>query len=136
KFRDKIRVYCDTALYTSTKPTPNDYATAARDAVSRGYNAVKFDVDDGRDPNKYDRFNWTASPAEIDRMYNAIAAVREEVGPNIDICVDMHGRYDAITGWKMAQHYEDRDLMGLAEPSAAGKHEVYKAITSKPSTQQ
>lgn len=134
KFRDKIRVYCDTALYTSTNPTPADYAAAAKNAVSKGYNAVKFDVDDGRDPNKYDRFNWTANPMEIDRMYNAIAAVREAVGPNIDICVDMHGRYDAVTGLKMAKMYEDLNLMWLEEPIPADNPEVYKSITSQTST--
>lgn len=134
KFRDKIRVYCDTALYTSTNPTPEDYALAARGAVDRGYNAVKFDVDDGRDPNKYDRFNWTANPMEIDRMYNAIAAVRQEVGPNIDICVDMHGRYDAVTGIKMAQMYENLNLMWLEEPVPADNIEVYKRITQETST--
>jgi galactonate dehydratase len=134
KFRDKIRVYCDTALYTSTNPTPNDYAIAAKDAVARGYNAVKFDVDDGRDPNKYDWFNWTASPAEIDRMYDAIAAVREALGPHIDICVDMHGRYDAVTGLKMAKMYEPLNLMWLEEPIPADNSEVYKSITSQTTT--
>lgn len=134
KFRDKIRVYCDTALYTSTQPTPADYASAARNAVNRGYNAVKFDVDDARDPNKYDRFNWTANPMEIDRMYNAIAAVRQEVGPNIDICVDMHGRYDAVTGLKMAKMYEDLNLMWLEEPVPADNIDVYKKISQETST--
>lgn len=134
KYRDKIRVYCDTALYTSTNPTPADYGAAAKNAVSRGYNAVKFDVDDGRDPNKYDRFNWTANPMEIDRMYNAIAAVREAVGPNIDICVDMHGRYDAVTGLKMAKMYESLDLMWLEEPVPADNPEIYKKISQETST--
>ncbi|WP_162415685.1 mandelate racemase/muconate lactonizing enzyme family protein [Cyclobacterium roseum] len=134
KFRDKIRVYCDTALYTATNPSPEDYAQAARGAVDRGYTAVKFDVDDGRDPNKYDRFNWTASPMEIDRMYQAIAAVREEVGPNIDICVDMHGRYDFITGVKMARMYEDLDLMWLEEPIPADNPDLYQNLTQQTST--
>jgi galactonate dehydratase len=134
KFRDKIRVYCDTALYTATNPSPEDYARAARGAVDRGYTAVKFDVDDGRDPNKYDRFNWTASPKEIDRMYQAIAAVREEVGPDIDVCVDMHGRYDFITGVKMARLYEDLDLMWLEEPIPADNPQLYKNLTQQTST--
>lgn len=134
KFRDKIRVYCDTALYTSTNPTPEDYAAAAKNAVGRGYNAVKFDVDDGRDPNKYDRFNWTANPMEIDRMYNAIAAVREAVGPSIDVCVDMHGRYDAVTGLKMAKMYEPLNLMWLEEPVPADNVDVYKKISQETST--
>ena len=134
KFRDKIRVYCDTALYSSTNPTPDDYAAAAKNAVSKGYNAVKFDVDNGRDPNKYDRFNWTANPMEIDRMYSSIAAVREAVGPNIDICVDMHGRYDAVTGLKMAKMYEPLNLMWLEEPVPADNVDVYKKITQETST--
>ncbi|WP_114750426.1 mandelate racemase/muconate lactonizing enzyme family protein [Pleomorphovibrio marinus] len=134
KFRDKIRVYCDTALYTARNPTPEDYAEAAKDTVARGYNAVKFDVDDGRDPNKYDRFNWTANPMEIDRMYQAIAAVREAVGPNIDICVDMHGRYDAPTGLRMAKKYEDLNLMWLEEPIPADNVDAYKFITQQTTT--
>ncbi|GAB3217377.1 mandelate racemase/muconate lactonizing enzyme family protein [Algoriphagus aestuariicola] len=134
KFRDRIRVYCDTALYSSTNPTPDDYAAAAKNAVGKGYNAVKFDVDNGRDPNKYDRFNWTANPMEIERMYNSIAAVREAVGPNIDICVDMHGRYDAVTGLKMAKMYEPLNLMWLEEPVPADNVDVYKKITQETST--
>src|SRR6478609_2450970 len=63
KFRDRVRVYMDTALYQNQLPTPDDFAKAAKEAVSMGFNAVKFDLDQANDPNKYDRWNWTASPA-------------------------------------------------------------------------
>ena len=85
KFRNKIRVYMDTALYQSKLPDPEDFANAAKEAVDMGYTAVKFDLDQANDPNKYDHYNWTASPAEIDRMYNQMASAREAVGPYIDI---------------------------------------------------
>ncbi len=134
KFRDKVRVYCDTELYAVRNPTPDDYAKAARGAVDRGYTAVKFDVDEANDPNKYDRWNWTASNAEVERMYNAIAAVRKEVGPHIDICVDMHGRYDAPTGRKVAKVMEPLNLMWLEEPVPAANIDVYKTITQETST--
>ncbi|MFS2185989.1 mandelate racemase/muconate lactonizing enzyme family protein [Mucilaginibacter sp. Mucisp84] len=134
KYRDKCRVYCDTELYTATNPVPDDYAKAARGAVNRGYTAVKFDIDDARDPNKFDRYNWTASNAELDRMYNAIAAVRKEVGPNIDICVDMHGRYDATTGRRVAKMMEPLNLMWLEEPIPADNIDVYKTITQETTT--
>ena len=111
KFRDKIRVYMDTALYQNQRPKPEDFAKAAREAVNMGFTAVKFDLDQGNDPNKYDRFNWTASPAELQRMYDQMAAARKEVGPNIDICADMHGRYDAITGERVAKLLEPLGLM-------------------------
>ncbi|HEY9194896.1 MAG TPA: mandelate racemase/muconate lactonizing enzyme family protein [Mucilaginibacter sp.] len=134
KYRDKCRVYCDTELYTATNPRPEDYAKAARGAIDRGYTAVKFDIDDARDPNKFDRYNWTASNAELDRMYNAIAAVRKEAGPNIDICVDMHGRYDATTGRRVAKMMEPLNLMWLEEPIPADNIDVYKTITQDTST--
>lgn len=134
KFRDKVRVYCDTELYTVKNPVPDDYAKVAMDAVNRGYTAVKFDIDSATDPNKYDRYNWTASNAELERMYDAIAAVRKAVGPHIDICVDMHGRYDAPTGRKVAKMMEPLNLMWLEEPVPADNIDVYKTITQETST--
>ena len=57
KFRDRIRVYCDTALYQTKLPTPDHFAQAATKAVKDGYTAIKFDLDQAADPNKYDQFN-------------------------------------------------------------------------------
>ena len=92
--------------------------------MGRGYTAVKFDIDEANDPNKFDRYNWTASNAELERMFNAIEAVRKAVGPHIDICVDMHGRYDAPTGRKVAKMIEPLNLMWLEEPVPADNIDV------------
>src|SRR5215211_4739193 len=89
KFRDRIRVYRDTALYQAKLPTPEHFAQAAAKAVKDGYTAIKFDLDQGADPNKYDQFNWTASPAEVQRMVDQMTAARHAVGPHVDICADM-----------------------------------------------
>ncbi|GAB3174390.1 mandelate racemase/muconate lactonizing enzyme family protein [Telluribacter humicola] len=134
KFRDKIRVYCDTAAYRTEGPRPEDFAKAAKDAVNAGYTAVKFDIDERNDPAKYDAYNWTASPGELERMYNQVAAVRKAVGPKIDICIDMHGRYDLPTGKKVAKLMEPLNLMFLEEPIPAENAEAYKLITDSTST--
>jgi galactonate dehydratase len=134
KFRDKVRVYCDTQLYTVRNPQPAEYAKVALEAVAKGYTAVKFDIDEANDPNKFDRYNWTASNAELERMYNSIEAVRKAVGPHIDVCVDMHGRYDAPTGRKVAKMMEPLNLMWLEEPVPADNVDVYKTITQETST--
>jgi galactonate dehydratase len=134
KFRDKIRLYMDTALYQHRLPTPEQFAKSAREAVEMGFTAVKFDLDQRNDPNKYDAYNWTASPAEIQRMYDQIAGAREAVGPNIDICADMHGRYDAITGKLVAKKLEDLNLMWLEEPIPAENADAYRHITESTST--
>ncbi len=134
KFRDKIRVYCDTALYQRTLPKPQDFADAATKAKSMGFNAMKFDLDQANDPNKYDAYNWTASPGELQRMYEQISAAREAVGPKIDILVDMHGRYDAVTGHAVAKKLEPLNLLWLEEPIPAENIEAYKLISESTTT--
>jgi galactonate dehydratase len=134
KYRDKIRVYCDTGTYRDTDKSTANFANSAKDAVKMGFNAVKYDIDEWNDPNKYDVYNWTASPGELERMYNQIAAVREAVGPKIDICVDMHGRYDVTTGRKVAKMMEPLKLMFLEEPIPAENPEAYKIIRDSTDT--
>lgn len=134
KFRDRIRVYMDTALYQSRLPAPEKFAESASEAVNMGFTAVKFDIDQHNDPNKYDAYNWTASPGEIQRMVDQISAAREAVGPNIDICVDMHGRYDAVTAQQVAKRLEPLNLMWLEEPVPAENVDAYKHITESTST--
>ncbi len=134
KFRDKIRVYCDTALYQSRLPTPKDFADAALNAKKMGFNAIKFDLDQRDDPTKYDLYNWTASPGELKRMYDQVAAAREAVGPMVDICIDMHGRYDSPTAHQIAKRLEPLNLMWLEEPIPAENVEAYKLITDSTST--
>lgn len=135
KFRDKVRVYCDTALYRVRFPSPADFATAAKDAVKNwGFNALKFDIDYASDPDKYDRYNWTASPGELIRMYNQLAAVREAVGPKVDLCVDMHGRYDFVTAQAIAKKVEPLNLTWLEEPVPAENYAAFKEISAETNT--
>ncbi len=134
KFRDSVRVYCDTALYQNRLPTPEDFANAAKEAKDMGFTAIKFDLDQANDPNKYDKYNWTASPAELKRMYDQVAAAREAVGPNVDICCDMHGRYDMTTGKQVAKMLEPLKLMWLEEPVPAENVDAYRYITESTST--
>lgn len=135
KFRDKIRVYCDTALYRNNLPTPDVFAKSGLDAVKNwGYTALKFDLDEANDPNKYDRYNWTASQGELQRMYDQLAAVREAVGPKIDICVDMHGRYDLNTALAISKKVEPLNLTWLEEPVPAENVDAFKLITQETST--
>ncbi len=135
KFRDKVRVYCDTALYRNQFPSPEDFATAATEAIANwGFNALKFDLDYASDPDKYDRYNWTGSPGEITRMYDQLAAVREAVGPKIDLCVDMHGRYDFPTAQAIAKKVEPLNLTWLEEPVPAENVDAYRRIAEETNT--
>lgn len=134
KFRDRVRVYMDTALYQSSQPSPQDFAESAQTAVDYGMTAVKFDLDQANDPNRWDRYNWTASQGEVERMYNQIAAAREQVGPDVDLCCDMHGRYDLPSAKQIARKLEPLNLMWLEDPVPAENPEAYKYIQEETTT--
>lgn len=134
KFRDKVRVYSDTALYRSNNPAPKEFADSALNAVKMGFNAIKFDIDQAGDPNRFDRYNWTASQGELQRMYDQLAAVREAVGPKIDIAVDMHGRYDLNTALAVSKRVEPLNLLWLEEPIPAENVEAYRLVSQETST--
>ena len=132
KFRDNIRVYCDTA---SSREKPEIMGARAKEVVDEHkFTAVKFDIDDAADPNKYDKYNWTVGAAELERMVNQITAVREAVGSHVDICVDMHGRFDTTSGKRVAKAMEPLNLMWLEEPIPAENADAYKYITQSTST--
>ncbi|MFC4219472.1 mandelate racemase/muconate lactonizing enzyme family protein [Flagellimonas marina] len=132
KFRDKIRVYCDTA---GSRLEPQEMGRRAKEDVDKyGFTAVKFDIDDRQDPNKLDLYNWSVSIPELRRMEDQIAAVREAVGPNIDICVDCHGRFDEASGMKIAKALEPYNLMWLEEPVPAEVPESYARIRESTTT--
>jgi galactonate dehydratase len=134
KFRDKVRVYSDTALYRSNNPAPKEFADSALNAVKLGFNAIKFDIDQAGDPNRFDRYNWTASQGELQRMVDQLTAVREAVGPKIDIAVDMHGRYDLNTALAVSKRVEHLNLLWLEEPIPAENIEAYRLISQETST--
>ncbi len=114
KFRDRIRLYCD--CHAGEDETPESYARRAKEIVALGFDAIKFDIDDADSPHKLDRYNWSVTPGELAQMVERVAAVREAIGPAVDLAIDMHGRYDISAGIRVAQALEPFNLMWLEEP--------------------
>jgi galactonate dehydratase len=60
-----------------------------------------------------------------------VAAVREAIGPTVDLAIDMHGRYDTHSGIRVAAALEPYGLMWLEEPvppeNVAAMREVKRA---------
>jgi galactonate dehydratase len=114
KFRDRIRLYCD--CHAGRDDSPESYAERAKEVVAMGFDAIKFDIDNAQSGHKLDEFNWSVSPGELAEMVDKVAAVREAVGPEVDVAIDMHGRYDTHSAIRVAQAVEDFNLMWLEEP--------------------
>lgn len=78
--------------------------------------ALKFDIDDVTGPLHPDPWNGSIAPSEFDAMIRTVAAVREAVGPSVEVAIDMHGRYDLPSAVRVAQALEPFGLLWLEEP--------------------
>jgi galactonate dehydratase len=113
-FRTRIRVYAD--CHAGADSSPAAYATRAREAVARGFTAIKFDLDDADHPHKRDHWNRSLTAAELATMVERVTAVRAAVGPTIDLAIDLHGQYDTHSGIQIARALAPFNLMWLEEP--------------------
>jgi galactonate dehydratase len=116
KFRDRVRMYCDSDMRDVMGAEGERTVAWVQEA---GFTATKMDIDDARDPARFDRVNRTASNGEIDRMVREVRHIREILPKSIDLAVDMHGFYDAPTGKRVAQEMEGFHLLWLEEPVPA-----------------
>ncbi len=116
KMRDRIRMYCDSQTNLPEDPGAQQKIQQIKDL---GFTAVKTDIDDFKDPNRWDRVNWTASNGEIDTMVRKVTFLRESFDKRVDVAVDMHGRYDLGSAKRAAAALEPFRLLWLEEPVPA-----------------
>jgi galactonate dehydratase len=114
--RDRVRVYCDSGTDSRNDPQAKPFIAQI---VENEFTMAKIDIDDARDPSRFDRVNWTANNAEIDHMLDKVAFMRESLPKTIELAVDMHGRYDLGTAKRVAKELEPFKLVWLEEPVPA-----------------
>ena len=133
KVRERVRLYCDSG---AREMIPGDERSKARirEIQEMGFTAAKIDIDDALDPARFDRVNWTASNGEIEHMVEKVAFTRELYPKHFDLAVDMHGRYDAGTGKRVAKEVEPFKLMWLEEPVPAENIDAMRDIRASTST--
>jgi galactonate dehydratase len=128
-FRTRIRLYADCNAGTVDAAahhtdgglfdagSNNEYVALAEEAVELGFEAIKLDVDDVTGPLHRDFWNGSISPQEHAAMVERVAAVREAVGPEVEVAIDMHGRFDVPSSIRFARAVEEFDLLWLEEPT-------------------
>lgn len=131
KFRDKVQIYCDSDMEV---PIGAEADRKLPWIKAQGFKAMKIDLDDARDPARWDSYNWTATNGEIDRMVKWVSSVREKIPDYMALACDMHGRYDATTGKKVAKALEPFRLMWLEEPCPAEDIDAMADIRHSTST--
>ena len=94
-----------------------DLAESAAKAASEGFDAVKINfITYGADGDRLG-FLRGPMPLPVQHMIEArVRAVREAVGPNVDILVENHARTDSVSAIQLAHLIEPYDIMCMEEP--------------------
>lgn len=107
--RSKLRLYANN-WFAGAEFTPEAYAERAVAVVEKGFKGVKFD------PFNAKSLNRSLTRDEERHGIEMVRAVREAVGPDIDIALDIHGALDVRTARRVAAAFEEFDLLFLEEP--------------------
>ncbi|WP_456239000.1 galactonate dehydratase [Puerhibacterium puerhi] len=103
RLRDSIKVYSWIG-----GDRPSDTAAAAKDAVDRGFTAVKM--------NGPEELQYIDTRAKVEKVVDNVQAVRDAVGPNIGIGVDFHGRVHRPMARVLLDALAPYHLMFVEEP--------------------
>jgi galactonate dehydratase len=109
--RDRVRVY-----QWVGGDRPAGVAEAAREKVEAGFTALKM--------NATPELRMVDTPASVAAAADRLAAVREAVGPDVDVGVDFHGRVAKPMAKRLVRALEPHDPMFVEEPVAPG-HEGF-----------
>ena len=104
--RDKIKAYAN-GWYTVER-TPEAFAEAARTVLERGYRALKLDP--------FGHGFYELEREEKRRVVAIVEAVRDAVGPEVEILIEMHGRFNPATAIEMAHLLEPYAPSWIEEP--------------------
>ena len=113
--RDRIRVYSWIG-----GDRPSETAAAAKAAVARGFTAVKM--------NGTDEMQYVDTYDKVERCLANVAAVRDAVGPNVDIGVDFHGRVHKPMAKVLMKELDPYRLMFIEEPVLSEHYDALKEL--------
>jgi galactonate dehydratase len=104
---DRLRAYAN-GWYTDTDGDPEGFAEAAKRVVDDGYDAMKFDP--------FGTAWQRMSKKDRNHSVDIVRAVREAVGPDVDLLIECHGRFTAGQAVDIARELDEFDPTWFEEP--------------------
>ncbi len=104
--RNRIKAYAN-GWYTVER-TPVEFHAAAKRVIAKSYRALKFDP--------FGSGFYELDPLEKIRVIELVEAVRDAVGSEVEILIEMHGRFNPATAIEMARELERFKPSWIEEP--------------------
>ncbi|MFB7271029.1 mandelate racemase/muconate lactonizing enzyme family protein [Streptomyces sp. NPDC056244] len=103
---DRVKAYAN-GWYT-TERTPDAYHRAAQAVMARGYRALKIDP--------FGTGHFELDRAASNEAVALIEAVRDAIGPDAELMLEMHGRFSPSTAVRLARELAPYQPAWLEEP--------------------
>jgi galactonate dehydratase len=115
RLRDRVRLYANVNRHVVDR-APAAYARAAAAAVEQGFAAVKCAPFDGV---QWQTLDHPDRRAALRDGLERVRAIRRAVGPDVDLLVDCHWRFDVPTALRVADELAPERLYWLEDPGPA-----------------
>ena len=117
-------------MYTHVQPGDPSYAAnQARELVSKGFKTIKLDPFQPEMKQHHRRYiQGMISPKAATLGQDTVAAIRESVGPEIEILIDCHGNFNVPTAIKIAKMLEPYNIGWFEEPVQPNSNEALKQV--------
>ena len=119
--RDRIKAYAN-GWYTVER-SPEEFHAAARRVVERGYLALKVDP--------FGAGFYEMGRREKNLSISLVEAIRDAVGPEVEILIEMHGRFSPATAIDIARDLEPFRPEWVEEPVPPDNHEAMAKAAAK-----
>lgn len=120
----EIRTYAN-GWYTETHGDPEAFADAAKSVVTDGYDALKFDPFG----TAWERLTRKERNDALER----VQAVRDAVGPDVDLLIEGHSRFSPGTAVELARDLEQFEPTWFEEPTPHDSVEGLRRVAAKSS---
>ena len=123
KTRDKVRCYMHVG--SGDLGSAADLANDALNAVNQGFTAVRFS------PFSSDYYLHKSYSEWADEAVNRVAAVRETVGPDVDICVEIHRQMNPAESIALGRRLEGFNPFFYEDPMLPDSPAIMGEVAAK-----
>ena len=121
KMRDSVRIYVNGWFAGASKP--EEFGAKAAEAVKRGVTAMKWDP--------FGKNFLEISNKDLTTALQCVDEVRKAVGPDVELLIEGHGRFDVPTGIKIAKELEQFKPKFFEEPTPPDDIHALKRVRDK-----
>ena len=113
-YREKIRPYATGLYFSDSETLTDDLCNEAMEYVNEGFKSIKMKVG-----------------LNIKSDVNNVKAVRNTIGPDIELMIDSNHAYSYDEALKLSKKLEDQDIKWFEEPLSPEFYDQYSDFKSK-----